>query len=104
MLRGDAPMAQWEDLENNGDLVLDVREVAEFNSGHITDAINVPLPQLRGRIGGLPRDRKILVYCEIGQRSYYASRLLLQRGYTVRSLVGGMQTYTHTDPTLNFLC
>ncbi len=53
-------------------------------------AVNIPLTQLRARLGELPRDREILVFCRTGNRSYYATRLLLQHGFNARNIAGGM--------------
>ena len=52
-------------------------------------AVNIPLGQLRARLGELPRDREILVICRSGQRAYYATRILLQHGFQARNLSGG---------------
>jgi rhodanese-related sulfurtransferase len=82
-------------------LVLDVREPSEFKDGHVEGALNIPLPQLRARLGELPDDREIWVYCAAGQRSYYALRILRQHGYSsVRNLTGGFKTYKQFQPTL----
>jgi NADPH-dependent 2,4-dienoyl-CoA reductase/sulfur reductase-like enzyme/rhodanese-related sulfurtransferase len=93
VVRGDVALARWSGLESSGALVVDVREPAEFGRGHIPRAINIPLGQLRGRLGELPRDREIWVNCGVGQRSYYALRLLRQHGFEVRNLSGGYETY-----------
>ena len=53
-------------------------------------ALNIPLKDLRARLGELPRDREILVYCRSGQRAYYATRILLQNGFKARNISGGM--------------
>jgi rhodanese-related sulfurtransferase len=74
-------------------MVLDVREPDEYAAGHIDGAINLPLGQLRQRLGELPRDREIWVNCAVGQRSYYALRLLAQNGFAVRNLSGGYLTW-----------
>jgi NADPH-dependent 2,4-dienoyl-CoA reductase/sulfur reductase-like enzyme/rhodanese-related sulfurtransferase len=95
VLRGDVSLAPWDELAESGAALLDVREPSEFDGGHIPGAINIPLPQLRARIEELPRERPIWVYCGIGQRSYYALRLLTQRGLAVNNLSGGMTTYKH---------
>jgi rhodanese-related sulfurtransferase len=52
--------------------------------------VNIPLPQLRKRLGELPRDREIHVICRSAQRAYYATRILVQNGFSVRNLSGGM--------------
>jgi rhodanese-related sulfurtransferase len=72
---------------------VDVRDPEEYARGHIEQAINVPLGQLRERLDELPRDREIWVGCGVGQRSYYALRLLKQHGFQVRNLPGGYHTY-----------
>lgn len=99
-LRGDLPLARWEDVLQTGALVLDVREPSEFAAGHVPGALNIPLPQLRARLGELPRDREIWLYCGVGQRSYYALRILLQHGFAVKNLPGGFMTYRYFRPQL----
>ena len=51
------------------------------------------LSELRMRLKELPKDREIWVHCGVGQRSYYASRILKQRGFQVRNLAGGIKSY-----------
>jgi NADPH-dependent 2,4-dienoyl-CoA reductase/sulfur reductase-like enzyme/rhodanese-related sulfurtransferase len=91
--RGDADLARWDDLPDTGALLVDVRDPAEYARDHIDEAINIPLDQLRDRLNELPRDREIWVNCAAGQRSYYALRILNQRGFRARNLSGGYQTY-----------
>ena len=92
-LRGDAPIASWPSMGRNGFLLLDVRGADEFEQGHIPGAMNIPLPELRARLTELPQERSIRLYCGVGQRAYYASRLLQQHGFNTQSLPGGYQTY-----------
>jgi NADPH-dependent 2,4-dienoyl-CoA reductase/sulfur reductase-like enzyme/rhodanese-related sulfurtransferase len=92
-LRGDLPLAEWSELGADGALVVDVRTPGEFQSGHIPGARNLPLEELRGRLDELPRDREIQLVCGVGQRAYYATRALLQRGFRVKNLSGGMATW-----------
>ena len=94
VLRGDVPLAHWGELPQAG-LVLDVRDPKEFDAGHIEGAVHIPLPQLRDRLAELPPDREIMVYCKAGQRSYYATRILIQHGFKVKNLPGGFTTYAH---------
>lgn len=98
VLGGDLPLAPWDEIESTGALVVDVRDPHEFAAGHIEGAINLPFSQLRARLGELPRDRPLWLYCGIGQRSYFATRLLLQRGYDARSLPGGYRTFWSLNP------
>jgi NADPH-dependent 2,4-dienoyl-CoA reductase/sulfur reductase-like enzyme/rhodanese-related sulfurtransferase len=93
VLRGDVETAPWESLNHNGYLLLDVRQPDEFREGHIPGASNIPLPELRGRLGELPREKEIRLYCGVGQRAYYASRVLAQHGFRVKNFPGGYRTY-----------
>ncbi len=95
VMRGDVPLAPWEAIAETKALVLDVRDPSEFTAGHIEGAVNIPLPQLRDRLHELPREREIWLYCVVGQRSYYALRILLQHGLKARNLPGGIKTYGH---------
>jgi NADPH-dependent 2,4-dienoyl-CoA reductase/sulfur reductase-like enzyme/rhodanese-related sulfurtransferase len=92
-LDGLMPLADWRDLGGAGALVVDVRDPDEYAAGHVPGAINVPLSQLRRRHDELPRDRPLALCCGVGQRAYYATRFLLQRGYRAANLSGGYATY-----------
>jgi NADPH-dependent 2,4-dienoyl-CoA reductase/sulfur reductase-like enzyme/rhodanese-related sulfurtransferase len=98
VLRGDLPLADWSALDDTKALVVDVRGPDEYNSDHIDGAINIPMAELRERYQELPRDREIWVNCAIGQRSYYATRFLKQKGFNVRELSGGIITYWGYNP------
>jgi rhodanese-related sulfurtransferase len=88
VLRGDMPLAHWEGAA--GAFVLDVREPSELEVERVPGAVNIPLDQVRARLGELPRDRKILVTCRSAQRAYAATRILLQNGLRARNISGGM--------------
>ena len=88
VLRGDMPLAHWDSM--NGAFLLDVRQPVELVVESVPGAVNVPLGELRSRLGELPRDREILVICRSAQRAYYATRILLQNGFTARTVAGGM--------------
>jgi rhodanese-related sulfurtransferase len=79
----------------NSDFVslVDVRDPEEFENSHVPGAINIPLNQIRQRLGELPRDREVWLYCGVGQRAYYATRVLMQNGFRVKNLPGGFRTY-----------
>ncbi len=87
--------AQWHEVDpdDTSTLILDVREEAEREGGLIPGSIHIPLGQLRARLDELPRDRRILVHCQSGQRSYNAARILMQRGFAVRNLAGSYKTW-----------
>ena len=65
----------------------------------VPGALNIPLPERRARLGELPRDREILVICRSGQRAYYATRILMQNGFQVRNLAGGVLSRSHVAST-----
>jgi rhodanese-related sulfurtransferase len=93
VLRGDMPLCHWGSVD--GAFLLDVRNPAELAVESVPGAVNIPLPQLRARLGELPRDREILVICRSGQRAYYATRILLQNGFQARNIAGGMLSRSH---------
>lgn len=92
-LRHDLELADWNHLHDTSHVLLDVRSEGEFAGGHVDNAINIPLEQLRKRIDELISEEEIWLVCGVGQRAYYAVRLLMQRGFKVKVLSGGMQTY-----------
>ena len=75
-------------------MVVDVRSAAEFDAGHIPGSVNIPLPELRARLGEVGTDRPVVTYCAVGQRGYLAERVLRQQGVTdVRNLTGGFVSW-----------
>ena len=88
ILRGDMPLCHWDSLDHG--FILDVRNPQELAVENVPGALNIPLPQLRARLGELPQDREILVVCRSAQRAYYATRILLQKGFKARTISGGM--------------
>jgi len=93
VLRNDMPLSHWDSAEKG--YLLDVREPFELAVENVPGAANIPLGQLRARLGELPRDKEIFVICRSGQRAYSATRLLLQNGFKARNLAGGMLSRTH---------
>lgn len=96
VLQGDVRLAQWHEvsaLDPQTTLLLDVRTAEERQAGHIPGSVHIPLHQLRDRLSELPKDREIVVHCQSGQRSYFASRLLTQRGFRARNLNGSYRTW-----------
>jgi len=88
ILRGDMPVTHWDSLD--GGLLLDVREPVELVVESVPGALNIPMGQLRSRLGELPRDREINIICRSAQRAYYATRILLQNGFKAKAISGGM--------------
>ena len=102
ILCGAIAVAQWHEiasLDPATTQVLDVRRPDERASGFIPASLHIPLEDLRQRVHELTHDREIIIYCQSGQRSYFAARMLTQDGFRVRNLSGGYRTwYAVQDP------
>ncbi|NWG74939.1 MAG: rhodanese-like domain-containing protein, partial [Rubrivivax sp.] len=76
-----------------GALLVDVREPAEVERAafDVPGAVAIPLSQLERRVAELPRDRQLVIACEVGERSLKATYFLMYHGYTqVANLEGGL--------------
>jgi rhodanese-related sulfurtransferase len=93
ILREDMPISHWDTAKDG--FLLDVRHPIELAVENVPGAINIQLAELRGRLDDLPRDKEINVFCRSGQRSYYATRILLQNGFKVKNVSGGMLSRAH---------
>jgi NADPH-dependent 2,4-dienoyl-CoA reductase/sulfur reductase-like enzyme/peroxiredoxin family protein/rhodanese-related sulfurtransferase/TusA-related sulfurtransferase len=78
------------DRENT--TVLDVRTEIEYNNGHVEGAINIPVDNIRERIGELDKNKEIIEYCQVGLRGYVAARILAQKDFKVKNLTGGYKS------------
>ncbi len=94
ILCDDMPITHWPDV--GAGFLLDVRNPPELEVESVSGALNIPLPELRDRLDELPRDKEILVFCRSGQRAYYATRILNQKGFKARDVAGGMLSRSHT--------
>jgi phage shock protein E len=75
----------------DGATVVDVRTPAEFRTGAYRGAINVPLQELSAKLGRIPKDRPVVVYCASGSRSAWAARILRRAGHADVSNAGGLR-------------
>jgi rhodanese-related sulfurtransferase len=102
LLRGDHPQADVEAAvtasANGRPVLVDVRTPQEYAAGHIPGALNIPVDDLRNRLNELSRHREVAVYCQVGQRGYLATRILVQAGFKVVNLGGGYKTYKLFHP------
>jgi len=101
VLNGDVKTAYWYEAMNadiSRTFLLDVREPSEYQKGHIPNAVNIPLDQIRSRLKEIPRDKEIIVNCQVGLRSYIGARIMMQNGFdNVRNLSGGYKTYSAVE-------
>ncbi|MDW7658055.1 MAG: FAD-dependent oxidoreductase [Bacillota bacterium] len=97
IIKGDVKVFHYHDvaeLDLDQGILVDVRTPEEFILGSITEAINIPLDDLRQRMHELPRDKKIYILCQVGLRGYIAARIMTQSGYPdVYNLSGGYKLY-----------
>lgn len=76
-----ADIKQMIDEKKTDFVIVDVRDPQEFKEGHIPTAMNIPSEQFASRSGVLPKEKKIIVYCNTGSRSYLAYRKLISLSY-----------------------
>jgi rhodanese-related sulfurtransferase len=87
-----------EKMEKGEDfLLLDVRTPAEHASQAIEGSHLIPVQELAYRVSELPRDKEIVVYCRVGNRSAFASAHLARLGYNVKNLEGGILAWSRTN-------
>lgn len=78
-------------IDGNSVIILDVRTEEEFITGHIMNAINIPVDELEYRIEELEdKESIILVYCKSGNRSVMACEILEENGYMNVYNIGGV--------------
>ncbi len=96
IIKGDATPIHFDEIEqlNDNQVLLDVRNPGELESGgFLAGAINIPVDQLRQRMDELPKEKEIVIYCQVGLRGNVAYRQLVNNGFKARNLIGGYRTY-----------
>ncbi|HBC3931155.1 TPA: FAD-dependent oxidoreductase [Vibrio parahaemolyticus] len=96
IIKSDATPIHFDEMDSltEEQVLLDVRNPGELeNVGFIKDAINIPVDQLRHRMDELPKDKEIVIYCQVGLRGNVAYRQLVNNGFKARNLIGGYRTY-----------
>lgn len=84
-----------QQLQDDGAIVVDVREEDEFSQGHIIDAINVPLSGLReNEWSELDEDETYVIICQSGNRSIEASDILIEENFDIVNVSEGMSSWT----------
>lgn len=109
LLNGDFKQVNVDkvrELVENKEFIVDVREIREYENGHIKGAVNIPLSELRTRYNEIPNDKKVYLHCRTGQRSYNAIMALQNLGFdNVINITGsflGLSNYEYyNDKVLN---
>lgn len=77
------------DLASAGAQIIDVRPAASAAKLPVPGAKNIPLPQLRQRLGEIDKSQPVFTVCQMGKTSYFAARILANHGFDARSILGG---------------
>ncbi|WP_367989873.1 FAD-dependent oxidoreductase [Vibrio sp. NTOU-M3] len=96
IIKADSTPIHFDEIDtlNDSQILLDVRNPSELeNVGFIKGAINIPVDQLRHRMSELPKDKEIVIYCQVGLRGNVAYRQLVNNGFNAKNLLGGYRTY-----------
>ena len=92
----DAYTLIQQNLNNPGFIIIDVRTLTEFNSGHIAGAINIDYesPQFTADVSKLDKNKQYLVYCATGIRGAAATQIMISLGFKyVQNMAGGITAW-----------
>jgi rhodanese-related sulfurtransferase len=84
-------------VEEEGALLLDVREADEWDAGHAPEALWMPIGEVQARVGELSPERRIVAICRTGSRSRVVAEALVGAGYDAVNLEGGMRSWVSED-------
>ncbi|WP_217587184.1 FAD-dependent oxidoreductase [Lentibacillus saliphilus] len=108
ILNGDfkqVPVTQVRELVENGAYIVDVREKHEYAQGHLKNAVNIPLSEIRDRLDEIPKDQPVYLHCRTSQRSYNAVMALQHLGFeNVTNISGsflGISLYEYFNDQVN---
>jgi phage shock protein E len=97
-LLGFGPKVDLQELVSEGAIIVDVRSKAEFQGGHLKNAINIPVDQLQANLKKLPKKEvPIITCCASGMRSAAAKSMLKQAGYEKVHNGGSWRRLTHLE-------
>jgi thiosulfate sulfurtransferase len=88
-----------EVLRKKGTLLIDIRDQESYKAGHWPGALSYPYDDLESGRVYLPKNRKLVLYCEHGGGSMQMARKLGQEGYTVMTVVGGYESMKKVQET-----
>lgn len=91
-----SPMTAVTKMNDGNTAVIDVRELDEYNKGHIEGAVNVPLSKINEQISSLDayKNNQLLIVCQEGSRSANAGKMIAKAGFKdIFVISGGMQSW-----------
>ena len=92
-MRPEVDLPTFAAAHHDGAIVIDVREPAEYATGHVSGAKPIPLGAVAARAGELPRGVPVYVICAGGARSLTAAEQLIRAGVDARSVAGGTSAW-----------
>lgn len=82
----------WQMIKKPDIYIIDLRNRTKFQYYHIEGAHNHPYEEIRQWILEIPKDKKVILYCEHGSKSMLVAKQLYKKGYIVYSLIGGINS------------
>jgi rhodanese-related sulfurtransferase len=104
VLSGVMGSISWDEMEYldpETTQILDVRNAGECERGNIQGSMQIPIDELRERLGELDKEKEVIIYCAVGIRGYIGTRILTQNGFRTRNLLGGYIHYRRTVKKYN---
>ena len=98
-LNGVCNLINFDDIDLENGILIDVREIVERKQGKVNSSISIPLYEIENRLSEFPKDKNIYIHCATGMRSYLAIRKLLLNGFDYDKLYnvsGGFMTIKNT--------
>lgn len=98
----EVTVQELEQAIASGALVVDVRELDEFEAGHVPSATHIPLSSIEERMGEIPKSEKVWLICKSGGRSMKAANFLQAQGFEVVSVAGGTMDWIAAGKQVSF--
>lgn len=95
----EVPTISVQDIPDDA-VVLDVREDDEWQAGHAPGAVHIPMGDVPSRLGELPEEEPLPVICRSGGRSLRTVQWLVQQGFDVVNVEGGMRAWAAADKAM----
>jgi len=85
---------KYKGFKDEPHTLVDVRSIGEWRGGRASNAIHIPLDEVRSRMTRIPKDKPVVLICASGMRSGMAATMLAKAGYSsVYNFSGGMGSW-----------